>query len=442
MVDGLTQTNLDALRPYWTQGGLRDLNDIGYKANLSYPHLLYGGDEATTTLLTGKTPMHHGYSMDTYFDRSRRCEQVLLFDPQQTGIGTSAQLSTKAILVPTLSDYLRLQNPDARIYAIGLRPTTTLVMAGHSADACCWLDPVSRRWVSTTYYREGLPAAADTYNQSERLTELLNQSWTPRMAITSYLHPTAQERKKGFDYSVSKHLIFTPTANTLVIELALQLQQSQALGQDVIPDLLCLELTTITPAATSDEIETAEQEDIYLHLNQDLGYLMEQLDRRIGKENYQIAVVGLPRLGLSKASLERAHIPQTEVNMDQAAALLNTYLMALYGHDRWVDGAIGQTIFLNRTLIEQKCIDLGLIQRQAANFLMEFEGVQLAYIPSDILSNALLLPSFNKKTLGDVFFTLDTDWQQGSSPLLYRSATRRAYLEGEIDATRLVELLK
>ena len=52
--------------------------------------------------------------------------------------------------------------------------------------------------------------------------------------------------------------------------------------------------------------------------------------------------------------------------------------MALYGHERWVDGVYGQSIYLNRTLIEQKRLNLETIQRQVANFLMDFEGVQIA----------------------------------------------------------------
>ena len=442
MVDGLTQTNLDALRPYWTQGGLRTLTDEAFKATLTYPHLVYGGDETVVTLLTGEQPSRHGYSADTYFDRTRRQEQVLLYDADEQGIGTSAHLSARTILCPTLTDRLRMAYPEAKIYAIGLRPTTTLVMAGHAANACCWLDAVSQQWVSTTYYQQGLPTAADAFNQSGRIAEVTAQTWIPRMAVTSYLHPTAEERKKGFDYPVSKHLLFTPMANTLVVEMALALQQSAELGKDHIPDLLCLEMTTLSPHALSDAIETAEQEDMYLRLNQDLGYLMEQLNRRIGADNYRLAVIGIPRLGMSQAEISNARIPLTTFHIDQAFALLNTYLMALYGHERWVDGALQQGIYLNRTLIEQKRLDLNTIQRQAANFIQEFEGVRMTYTATDILNNTNLIGSFNKKTLADVIVLLQNDWQTSTSPLLFYSGERMAYPAQMQSATELIHTLK
>ena len=65
-------------------------------------------------------------------------------------------------------------------------------------------------------------------------------------------------------------ILHTPTANTLVIELALDMQKTEKLGEDITPDIMLLQLTTISPKANSDIIESAEQEDMYLGINQDL----------------------------------------------------------------------------------------------------------------------------------------------------------------------------
>ena len=189
------------------------------------------------------------------------------------------------------------------------------------------------------------------------------------------------------------------------------------MGKDAIPDLLLLQLHTRTPQSTSDRIETAEQEDLYLWLNQDLGYLMEQLNRRIGEQNYRILIIGLPRRGMNQARLEAAGIHTGTFNVDRAAALTNTYLMALYGHERWVDGGYGHGIYLNRKLIEQKRMDLYQLQRQVATFLMEFEGVADAYpamredVHFDLYQGYQLLYGEKK---------LDSVWESNcSAPLLY-----------------------
>lgn len=456
VVDGLTTENLAMLRPYWQQGGLRTLSEEAYQTSVAFPHLVYGGNETTATLVTGETPDRHGYTMDYYFSRRDRRTHAMLTDEQVHGIGTNLHLSPKALLSRTITDRLRIRYPEAKIYAVGIQPETTVLLAGHAANACCWIDAASHKWVATAAYTEGLPTAAYDYNNGGRFDILAAHQWNPRMDIPMYTHPTAQERKKSFSYAVKDVLTKAPEANTLVIELALALQKDQKLGTDATPDLLMLQFNTLSPLAQSDAIESAEQEDMYLRLNQDLGYLMEQLDKRIGRANYQILVVGRPVLGTSAQTLSDLHMPMQQFNVDRAAALTGTYLMALYGHERWVDGSYGQSVYLNRTLIEQKRLNLETIQRQVANFLMDFEGVQIAMPGHEAMLYPLLGTTLCKRHTGDVVFLLQPGWQlmqderhtidrviddKPTAPLLLWSGTLRPMPQNQLDATSIVQLI-
>ena len=456
VVDGLTADNLATLRPYWQQGGLRTLSEEAFQTTIAYPHMVYGGNETTATLMTGTTPDRHGYTMDTYFARRDRKIHSMLEDETTRGIGTKEKISPKNLLSQTLTDRLRLMYPEAKIYAVGLQAPTSVLLAGHAANACCWMDPETQQWVATTAYSGGLPAAAFDQNNSGRIATIAARQWTPRMDISTYTIPTQQERKKSFAYSAAEVLLRSPQANTLVIELALAIQKSESLGLDATPDLLMLQLNTLSPTATSDKISSAEQEDMYLWLNQDLGFLMEQLDKRIGRANYQILVVGRPVLGTDPQTLSDIHMPVQQFNADRAAALTGTYLMALYGHERWVDGAYGQSIYLNRTLIEQKRLSLETLQRQVANFLMDFEGIQIAMPGHEAMQYPLLGSTLCKKHTGDVVFMLQPGWQlmQGEkqvvdhviddkplSPLLLWSGSIRPMPQGQLDATDVADLI-
>lgn len=457
VVDGMTGQNLALLRPYWAKGGLRTLSEEAFQTSVSFPHVVYGGNETTATYVTGTTPMEHGYAMDYYYSRRDRMPHILLEDNQVQGIGTSRQLSPRALLSPTIADEMRmLHGAQSKIYAIGIHPETTILLAGHAANACCWIDADEQHWATSSFYPEGLPSAADQQNISGRFGELAARWWTPRMDIPMYMYPTDSERKKSFSYLSKDILRQSPVANTLVIELALALQKNVQLGTDPTPDLLMLELNTITPKATSDQIHSAEQEDMYLWLNQDLGYLMEQLDKRIGHDNYEILLVGRPVLGTSKEVMLSAQLPVQQFNVDKAAALTSTYLMAIYGHERWVDGGFGHSIYLNRTLIEQKRLSLETIQRQVANFLMDFEGVQLAFPQAEVLTNPVYMQSLNKRCVGDVYFTLQPGWQlmandnttidyiidsQPTAPLLLWSGSLRAMPSGKLSATDVKSLV-
>ena len=242
VVDGLTAENLTTLRPYWQKGGLRTLSEEAFQTTVSYPHLVYGGNETTATLVTGTTPDRHGYTMDRYFLRRDRRVHAMLEDESMRGIGTSIRVSANALLSQTMTDKMRLLYPEAKIYAIGIQPQTTVLLAGHAANACCWIDPNTRQWVATAAYTEGLPSAAYEQNKSGRIETLAARQWTPRMDIPAYTTPTAQERKKSFSYEVGSVLSKAPEANTLVIELALALQEEQRLGMDATPDMLMLHL--------------------------------------------------------------------------------------------------------------------------------------------------------------------------------------------------------
>ena len=456
IVDGMTAENLEMLRPYWSKGGLRTLSEEAFQTTVAYPHLVYGGNETTATLVTGTTPDRNGYTMDTYFLRRDRMIHAMLEDETVRGIGTPLQLSPKALLSQTITDRMRLLAPAAKIYAIGIQPETSVLLAGHAANACCWLDAETKEWVATAAYSEGLPSAAYEQNKSGKITTLAARQWLPRLDIQTYNCPTAQERKKGFAYEVKDVLLHAPEANTLVIELALAIQQSEKLGLDATPDLLMLQLNTLSPASVSDRIASAEHEDMYIRLNQDLGFLMEQLDKRIGRANYQLLVVGRPLMGTAPQTLVDIHMPVQTFNADRAAALTGTYLMALYGHERWVDGAYGQSIYLNRTLIEQKRLSLEALQRQVANFLMDFEGVQIAMPGYEAMRYPMLSSTLCKRHTGDVVFLLQPGWQlmqderqtidhviddNPVSPLLLWSGTLRPMPQHQLTATDVADLI-
>ena len=456
VVDGLRQQTLDMLRPYWQQGGLRTLSEEAYQTTVSFPHIVYGGSECVATLMTGTTPSEHGIAADTYFRRSDRLPHAILEDSEVSGIGCEAKLSPANLLAATVGDELRVRYGErAHIYALGLDANTSILMAGHAADGCCWLDANTAQWASSTYYGDQLPRALQAWNEGMRRQELLARTWTPRLDIDLYNAPTDYERKKGFSYTADR-LLLTPMANTMVIESALALQKREHLGEDNIPDLLCLHLTTRSPQAISDQLCSAEQEDMYLWLNQDLGYLIDQLARSVGTQHLRIVLAGRPLLGQNTEALAAARMPARFFNVDRAAALTGTYLMALYGTERWVDGGYGQSIYLNRTLIEQKHMSLPQLQQQVAAFLMDFEGVASAFPFIEAVGSVALASTVNKRGFGDVVFTLQPHWllkandtqvldhvvdTHPTAPVMIWSGAYQAFPTGITTATQIKDLL-
>lgn len=412
VVDGMTQECLKTLQPHLPAGGLKLLYEESYQTIATFPHQVYGGQETMATLMTGTTPNNHGIMADTYYDRTSREAQIqtILYDSRATGIGANINISPNSIISTTITDEWRMMHgANAKIYAIGLNPQATVLMAGHAANACCWLDQQSQKWVSTSFYSEGLPAAADNMNVNGRIKAVITGNWQPSMSIDQYPLPAGENSKTDFKYVTADVLLHSPAANTLVTELALNIQQYYKLGKDDVHDLLLLQLNTLSPETESDMITNIQQTDLYYGINKDLGTLIEQLNQRIGRDNYQILMVGRPVKGHSLEKMRLANMPIKHFNLDRAAALTGAYLMAIHGTERWIEGAHGPFIYLNRMLIEKKGLSLETFQRQVANFLMEFEGVQVAYP----IHEAMISPdrvSVYRKHSGDVYFRLLENW--------------------------------
>ncbi|MCQ2342882.1 MAG: alkaline phosphatase family protein [Paludibacteraceae bacterium] len=413
-VDGLDAASLQEMQPYWQQGGLRTLAEEAYYAPLVFNHWLYGGDESVATVMTGSYPAEHGICSNVVFSRSSRQVEDILLNTRKMGIGTTDSYSADALIAPTVTDRMRLDgNTSSAVYAVGIHPSTTIMLAGHAANACCWLgrnaaDSVT--WVSTSYYQEGLPAAADRMNIDGSLSHIVHRTWTPRMEMTAYNHPTASELKHPFSYACHQVLSVSPSANEAVIELALAIQKDGQLGQHAREDVLLLELTAITPNAAQARIQSAEQEDMYMRLNQDLGFLLEQLTKRLGNERLRLVLFGVPKLGTNATRLEQWNMPIRSFDLDRALALTSTYLMALYGHERWLDGGYGHSVYLNKSLIEQRQLSLETMRRQVAEFLMQFEGVSYACPVSEAFYRPDMVRSVHKRFAGDVLFTVQPNY--------------------------------
>jgi hypothetical protein len=98
--------------------------------------------------------------------------------------------------------------------------------------------------------------------------------------------------------------------------------------------------------------------------------------------------------------------------------LLSSYLMVIYGQQKWISGYYGKNIFLNKEKIQEKKLNLSSVQQTVADFLLNFEGIQSAFTSSQVLNmggNAnsdmtRVRNSTNKNCVGDVIITLMPGW--------------------------------
>ncbi len=430
IVDGLQQKHIDYLWNYLEPGGFKRLIEQGTSCrNVSY-NIVSSGDAADiATVMTGSIPYYHGITGNAYFKRSDRTIHSIIEDENQSGIGTTMNVSAHNLLASTISDELYLAFPEkSKTYAIAIRPEDAIMLGGHTAKSVAWIDNVSLKWVTTTYYSEGLSQWADKMNTDGTFNNIVAQKWEPLYNINTYLSkPNKEDKKWGFyydptsrvsQYSPTTILKNTPAANTLVAALAQKIIEGENLGNDAYPDMLLLQFTVRPPNENTFALQSAEKEDMYLRLDKDIETLLQKIDVKIGLDKTLVYMFANQTGTHSPAELGMNKIPAGYFNARRSMALLSSYLIAIYGEERWIDGYYGKNIFLNKSKIEEKKINFKQMQQTVADFMLEFEGIQSAFTSSQIVGMSgntgsemfRIRNSMHKNTVGDVIFTLLPGW--------------------------------
>ena len=193
---------------------------------------------------------------------------------------------------------------------------------------------------------------------------------------------------------------YAPGLNMAVIDevhsycsvLVEELLDKSEMGRDSVPDLLSLTYYTgiFHPYPTLSQ-ET-EIQDTYVRTDRSLAHLLELLDHKVGLRNVLFCLTSTGCTEPQMADTDLYRIPGGEFYLNRCATLLNMFLMATYGEGQYAEAYYNQQIYLNHKLIEDKQLDLTEIQEKAAEFLMQFSGVNEVYS-----AHRLLLGSWSPK---------------------------------------------
>jgi len=430
MIDGLQQKHINTLWNFFDTNGLKKIVEQGASfENISYNIVSSGNASDIANVMTGSIPYFNGVAGNEFYSRTDNELQSIIHDNSQIGIGTSQTLSAHNLFSTTVVDELMMAYPNkSKSYAVAINAESAIMMGGHTAKNVAWIDDVDMKWITTGYYVEGLSRWADEMNVNGTFQNYTARTWGPLYAINTYFTPPNKEDKRfGFLYdprhkksnsSSTTILKNTPSANALVADLGCKIIENEDLGSDKYPDMVMLEFTVRTPYEKTFSLQSAEKEDIYLRLDKEIQQLLQKIDVKVGLDKTLIYVFGNQTAVHSPTELGENKVPAGYFSASRSLALLSTYLMAIYGQERWIDGYYAKNIFLNKKKIEERKINFREMQQTIADFLLEFEGIQSSFTSSQILNaygsgNAEMLRILNsthKNNTGDIIFTLRPGW--------------------------------
>ncbi|WP_102408207.1 alkaline phosphatase family protein [Parabacteroides bouchesdurhonensis] len=341
---------------------------------------------AFATLFTGSNPCFSGITGNKTYDFEKEKEISILNDPEYLGNYTKENYSPKNLYSSTIGDELKIASKGrSDVFSISPDAESAIISAGHAANGAFWMENTNGKWATTTYYK-GLPWYVDRYNNGpEALSARLETMvWTPSLPIEKYNAFPYVLDDIPFRYVFKDNTIncypnlkTTPFVNKEINRLALQFLEYGAFGTRSCPDMLAITYYAGNYRGIMNKEYSREIQDTYYQLDQDITILLDAIDKKVGLSNTLIVFTGSGYYRSEEEYPDGLMVNGGEFHPKRCTALLNMYLMAIYGQKyNWVKGYYNNQIYLNRKAIEDEKLSLKEIQEKSAEFLLEFSGVQ------------------------------------------------------------------
>jgi predicted AlkP superfamily pyrophosphatase or phosphodiesterase len=354
VVDQMRADYVEKFLPQWT-GGLKRLVEEGaWFRDAAYPYAATETCVGHSTISTGAFPATHGMVANAWWDRKEQKMVTCTSDPDPTvkNIGYRGATPQGAdtawrMAVPAFAEELKFQTSGrTRIVTFSLKARAALTMAGHKADAATWFD--GGAWVSSTLYGT-LPFMNDPAKSHPAKTDF-GKTWALSLPESSYWYadkalgavppagwdltfPHPLRGKSGVgepDSAFFEQWASSPYADTALTELAENAVDALNLGNSKGTDFLAISYSSVDYVGHEFGPRSREIQDVLIRLDQDLGNLFANLDRKVGRGNYVVAlsadhgVVPIPEdMQTTGADAGLLHLPEVQERIEKALEPFN-----------------------------------------------------------------------------------------------------------------------
>lgn len=432
------QMRYDAVARYasemGTDGFLRIFNQGAVCNNACYDYMITEPSPGFATIYTGANPCSHGIIADSWYDRNSGKYVSAIGDNKHNAVGSvseTGKVSPLKLSGTTIGDQLKLSNyKRSKVFSVSYNNYGAVLPSGRLSNGAYWFDERSGCFISSSYYMKTLPSWVAEFNEKKRPEEYLEKGWHTLKTMGSYeaslpdnsIYENGINGQNIFPYSLLKLsdgpgykvLKNTPFADELTKEFVLELIEKEDLGGDNFTDLLMINFSS--PGYVSDlfGIRSVELEDTYLRLDNSIAQILQRLDQKLGTSNYIVFLTSDRGSSDTPSFLQDMGLEGQTIDVKHFMTLLNAYLRALYGDEKWVDKYYGRQIYLNHLAIERHKLSLKEVQDMASQFLLEIDGISNA-VPSSVLLGGYTgggvwkqaVNNFYRKRSGDIIINLE-----------------------------------
>ena len=421
-------------QPLFGEGGFKRLQADGvWFPDCHYPYGTTTTGPGHASILSGCSADTHGIVNNTWYDRaagkevycaaSDRYELVppmpkpvpdpktgKMPDPRTAG-------NPDCFLSETVGDVLKREtNGAGKVFGLSLKDRSALLPVGKRPNGAYWF---AGKFVTSTYYRDALPAWVTAFNQCGKAESYFGHDWTrfrPDLDYakysgpddapgegkgkgqgTTFPHPTTGGKDKiGSEYYEA--VTFSPAGNDLLLAFAKACVVNEKLGQDDVPDLLTVSFSSNDLIGHVWGPDSQEVLDVTLRSDALMADFLAFLDGHVGKGNYAVVVTAdhgiCPTVEAAKAKgLDARRVP-TKPMADTA----ERFLRVTYGNpggagpDRWIEAVLLPHFYLNHRLVKARGLEPEAVAAKLAEWLRTEDGVERVFTRAELLAAPALDP--------------------------------------------------
>lgn len=391
-------------------GGFKRLTSNGftfYNAHFNYMPTYTGPGHAS--VYTGTTPRFHGIVGNDWYNKSIKKNMYCTDDAsvRTLGAGDEAEgkMSPKNLKATTITDELKLStNFRGKVIGMSMKDRGAILPAGHFADCAFWYSKTGA-FISSTFYRNELPAWATKFNDEKNFLKYVQNAWNPLKPLAQYDESLADENpyegkifkanaatfpydlKSMYEKSGAQILRALPFGNDLLTDFAVAAIDAEQLGKDNHTDFLAISYSATDYVGHITGPRSIELQDTYVRLDASLEKLLKYLDEKVGKGQYLVFLTA-DHAGAENPVFLKDHKYEVEnVSSKDFVNKLEAFGLATFGKDV-IANCSNQNIFFDKDALAGTGISLTDAKSKVRDFVMKETWVLRVYTEEEILASS------------------------------------------------------
>jgi hypothetical protein len=338
------------------------------------------------TILSGRWPAHTGISRNLAGVQDQTAPLIGVNGPGASPVrfhGTA------------FFDWLKAANPGARALSISGKDRGAILPIGRAKQQVYWY--VGGFFTTSRYYADSLPTWVRVFNDERVPFRAAGTLWTLFLPERDYPEPdSAAYENQGRDFVFPHRLpmdsgqaalafIATPTMDSLTLACALEGVRALQLGGRGATDLLAVSLSTTDYIGHAYGPDSREIHDQVVRLDRYLGWFLEQLFVRYGRNN--VLVVLTADHGVTpypEHSRAFGHPGAGRVIPDTIIQSVNAALDQRAGGGDWLQFESGMLLLPDRAKLVARGVNVDSVVADAVSRLRALPGVARADRPADL----------------------------------------------------------